>query len=187
MTYSLPKKISVDGVDYPIRNDCDYRIILDVLDALEDEELCEEDRLYCALYVLIGEAVNYITDVVSAVEQMMMIINVGSTKSSGQKQPKLMDWKHDFGEIAPAVSKYLGYDVRDEDSFTHWWTFVGGYKEIGDCSFSNIVSIRKKRMKGKKLEDWEREFCQNYPDLINLPSNISAEDQEWLEELWEGE
>lgn len=187
MMYSLPKVITVDGNKHPIRNECDYRIILDVLEALDDEELAEEDRLYCALYILIGNAVNDIEDVVSAVEQMLTIINVGKPKTSGSKQPKLMDWQHDFGEIAPAISKYLGYDVRDEARWTHWWTFVGGYKEVGDCSFSAIVAIRKKRIKGKKLEDWEREFCQNHPDLINLPSRLSSSDREWLEELEEGE
>ena len=73
-----------------------------------------------------------------------------------------MDWEHDFQNIAPPVSRVLGYDVRTPNKYTHWWTFLGGYMEIGETTFSNVVSIRSKMAKGKKLEQYEKEFCNNY-------------------------
>ena len=42
--------------------------------------------------------------------------------------------------------------------YLHWWTFLGAYMEIGESLFSQILSVRMKKAKGKKLEDWEREF-----------------------------
>jgi hypothetical protein len=91
-----------------------------------------------------------------------------------------MNWQHDFAQIAPPISRTLGYDPRTPDKFTHWWTFIGAYKEIGECTFSNVISIRNKRMKGKKLEKWEEEFYRENRKMIDLPYNLSPEDENFL-------
>ena len=37
--WSLPISVEIDGTEYAIRNKCDYRVVLDVISALNDEEL----------------------------------------------------------------------------------------------------------------------------------------------------
>lgn len=50
----------------------------------------------------------------------------------------------------------------------HWWTFFGLYMEIGESTFSTVVSIRDKKRKGKKLEKWEQEYYKNNKSIVDL-------------------
>ena len=56
--------------------------------------------------------------------------------------------------------------------------------EIGECSFSNIVSIRSKKQKGKKLDKWEEEFYREHKKEIDLPRKLTKEEMEWLDSDW---
>lgn len=56
--------------------------------------------------------------------------------------------------------------------------FLGAYMEIGESLFSQILSVRMKKAKGKKLEDWEREFYKENKTLIDLDVKYSEEELE---------
>ena len=184
MMWSLPISVEIKGKEYAIRNKCDYRVVLDVISALNDEELEMEYRIECALFIFY-EDLTGLEDIQTAITEMMKIINLGEeTTEEEQNKPQLMDWEHDFKQIAPPISRVLGYSVRDEKKYTHWYDFVGAYMEIGDCTFSNIISIRNKRMKGKKLETWEQDFYKENKKIIDLPHKITDEEQEWLDSDW---
>ena len=55
--------------------------------------------------------------------------------------------------------------------------------EIGDCLFSQIVNIRQKKAKHKKLEKWEKEFLNANKDLITLQKKISVEQKKEMDNL----
>ena len=111
---------------------------------------------------------------------MFRIISYDDIGESDRQKPVLMDWEKDFRQIAPPVSRILGYDVRSPGKYTHWWTFVGGYMEIGECTFSTIVTIRSKKQKGQKLEKWEEAFYRENRNQINLPQKLTKEEEEFL-------
>ena len=178
--------VEIGGVDYKITNDCDYRMVLDVICALNDKELSESDRIKIALYIFY-EDLTGCDDMETALKEMYKIISYGEEdggQNSDESKPRMMDWKHDFPQIAPPVSRVLGYDVRTPDKYTHWYTFLGGYMEIGECTFQNVISIRTKRMKGKKLDDWERDFYKENKKMVDLPQNLTDEEKEWLDSEW---
>ena len=63
---------------------------------------------------------------------------------------------------------------------------MGAYLEIGgECVFSQVVSMRQKIAKGKKLEKYEREWLRQNRDIVNLPQKYTAEDEEILKK-WIG-
>lgn len=71
--------------------------------------------------------------------------------------------------------------------YMHWWTFLGAYMEIADGLFSQVLYIRQKKAKGKKLEKWEMEFYKNNKKLIDLKQTVrkrSAEEEAALNELF---
>lgn len=176
--WSLPISVEIDGKEYAIRNKCDYRVVLDCIIALNDTELEARNRVMCALYIFY-EDLSGCMDIDLAIKEMIKIINLGEEEKEGQTpKPKLMDWEHDFPQIAPPISRVLGYSVRDPQKWTHYYDFVGAYMEIGECVFSTIVSIRVKKNKHKKLEKWEEEFCREHPELIALPQKYSQEEEE---------
>ena len=70
-------------VEYAIRNKCDYRVILDIISALNDEELEMEQRVECALFQFYGndeldtveKVLTSLNDIQIAIVEMMKIIN----------------------------------------------------------------------------------------------------------------
>ena len=88
--------VTIDGTEYAIRNKCDYRVVLDVISALNDEELEMEYRIECALFIFY-EDLTGLKDIQTAITEMMKIINLGEeVKEEQQHKPQLMDWEHDF-------------------------------------------------------------------------------------------
>lgn len=177
--YDLPVCVEIDGGMYKIRENCDYRIVLQCINALNDEDLPEDQRVQCAI-VIFYEDYDKIKDLQTAADEMFRIISYNAPADSDSQRPQLMDWDKDFPQIAPPVSRILGYDVRMPGKYTHWWTFLGGYMEIGECTFATIVSIRAKKLKGKKLERWEEEFYREHYDQVHLPQKFTKEEQEFL-------
>lgn len=184
MIWDLPIAVEINGKGHPIRNKCDYRVVLDVICALNDNELTDEEKVKCALFIFY-EDVSQIDDFGTAIKEMLRIINGGEEQEENHEQkPQLMDWEHDFPQLAPPISRVLGYDVRTPDKFTHWYSFLGGYQEIGECAFATLVSIRSKRAKGKKLEKWEQEFYQEHRKMVDLPKKLTQEEQDFLNSDW---
>jgi hypothetical protein len=179
MMWSLPLSVEIDGRDYKIRNKCDYRMVLDVINALNDEELEKVYRIQCALQIFYEDLAG-LTNYEKAIDEMLKIINNGEENKGSDNSPQLMDWEYDFKLIAPPISKVLGYSVRDPEKHTHWYDFVGAYMEIDESVWSTVIAIRIKKQKGKKLEKWEEEFCREHPDWISLPQKFTQEEEEFF-------
>ena len=75
----------------------------------------------------------------------------------------------------PAVNKVAGKELRAE-KYMHWWTFLGYFMEVEDGLFSQVLSIRQKKARHKKLEKWEKEFEKENLDLVKLPA-VQSEEQ----------
>lgn len=184
MDRDLPYYVEIDGEKHPIRNNCDFRVVLDVISALNDEEYDMPLRLEIALCIFYEDS-SKIKNGEKALMEMMRIINLGEESKQRKDDSKpIMDWNHDYNRVIPPINKVLGYETRQPDRLTHWWTFVGAYYEIGDCSFAQIVSIRSKKNKGKKLEKYEEEFYRANREAIDLPRRLSEEEKAWLSDDW---
>jgi hypothetical protein len=179
MMWDLPLSVEIDGKQYNIRNKCDYRMVLDVIKALNDEELEKIHRIQCALEIFY-EDLKGLTNYEKAINEMLKIINNGEENISNDNPPQLMDWEYDFKLIAPPINKVLGYSVRDPEKTTHWYDFVGAYMEIDECVWSTVISIRLKKQKHKKLEKWEEDFCKEHPDWVNLPVKFTKEEEQFF-------
>ena len=62
---------------------------------------------------------------------------------------------------------------------------MGAFYGIGDGLFAQVVNIRSKRAKGKKLSDQERDFARENAHLIKIRAPESAEDKAEKERLLE--
>lgn len=91
-----------------------------------------------------------------------------------------MNWEHDFPMLVSPINKSLGFEIRSVE-YLHWWTFIGGYMEIGECQFSTVVGIRKKLRRGVALDKWEREFYEANRSKVDFKSNLTKEERDWLD------
>ena len=79
MIWDLPIDVEINGIKHSIRNRCDYRVVLDVICALNDNELTDEEKVKCALCIFY-EDVSKIDDFETAIKKMFIIINNGESE-----------------------------------------------------------------------------------------------------------
>lgn len=187
--WSFPTSLNIGGVDYAIRTD--YRVILDLLMALNDPELTDLNNKISAymqsrviLEIMFPDCDNIPQEhIQEALDKVAEFIDMGVGDDS--KKPKTMDWEQDAPIIIPAINKVLNREIRAE-KYMHWWTFLGAYMEIGEGLFSNVIHIRQKKAKGKKLEKWEQDFYKENKSLIDFQhkEKRSSEEKEMLRDYF---
>jgi hypothetical protein len=181
--WSLPTSTTINGTEYAIRSD--FRAVLDMLVVLEDAELTDNERGSLAMQIFYPEFEEMpVSDYEDAAEFLRYFV-AGGEQGIQQPSQKLADWEQDFPIIISPVNRVLGFEARAAE-YLHWWTFLAAYAEIGDCYFAQVVSIRKKKLEGKKLEKWEREFYRRNRAQIDMKSKVTDADIEFLKELEKG-
>lgn len=188
MTWDLPKAVEIDGKEYKITNECDYRVVLDVIKVFKDNDLSDAEKVFCGLSIFYEDK-EVLKDAKignEALKQMMIIINNGEEQTEEDNSPPIMDWEHDFNMLAPQINKVLGIEIRNPDKYLHWYTFVGGYYGIEpeNNPWATIIGIRNKLRSGKKLEKWEEKFYRENKKRVDLPLNLTSEESEWLDSDW---
>ena len=186
--FDLPKSVEICGEQIPIRYD--FRSVLDILCAVNDPELSEEEKTWVALSIFYPN-IEEIGDFEEAVKQLLLFINGGEEDISQSKDPQLVDWEKDAPRIIPAVNKVLGYETRaveyDRENNTggvHWYTFLGAYMEIGDCLFAQVVRIRDKLRRHKNLEKEEREWYRKNRNLVDVKKKLTDEEDAFLQSVF---
>lgn len=182
--WELPQTLLVGGKEWKIRTD--FRAVLDILLSFSDPEYEDDEKwLICLdiLYPDFGMGSGSLPPGLhqEAAEQAVKFIDAGIT-DDGRPRPTLMDWEQDAPLIIPAVNRILGKEVRSVP-YMHWWTFLGAYMEIGDSTFSQVLNIRQKKSKHKKLEKWEQEYYRENKALIDLKKKYSEKEKEEQERL----
>lgn len=186
--YTLPTTVTINENEYKINSD--FRNILRIFQCLQDPDLLESEKLYCALNLFYDndfdnakELFNYLVDIETALNEMMLFINCGESeiKQSNNQKP-LYDWEQDYNIIVAPINRILGVDVRGLP-YLHWWTFFSAFMEIGECTFSTFVSIRDKLNRGKKLEKYEEKILKDNRDKIILKKKYDTTTQDLLDEV----
>lgn len=178
MTYTLPTSVEINGQEYEVRSD--FRAILDILEAINDVELDDQERAAVVLDIFYpGFEDMPSDDYEGAIAKCMWFINCGQENDTGKKPKKLVDWQQDFPVIVAPVNRVMGTEVRLLD-YLHWWTFIGAYQEIGDCLFAQIVGIRQKLASGKSLDKSEREFYRNNRNLVDLKQRYTDAEVDFI-------
>lgn len=183
MIGALPETLTAGGVEYPIRTD--YRNVLQIFEAFQDQEMTQEERWIVATYLLfedfccdddVIQGVEDGFDMDEAVKQILWFISAGRPERNISELP-LYNWKQDEQVIFSAINKVASTETRELD-YLHWWTFLGYFNEIGEGTFSFVVGIRNKLNHGEKLEKHEKEFVNRNKDIVILKPVLTKEEQE---------
>lgn len=151
--WRLPETIELGGEEYEIRTD--FRVILDILKAMADPELSDQEKSQVMLEILYWDPeeipIEYLNE---ALEKGKEFIDCGIT-GEGKSKVQLMDWEQDSPIIAPAVNKNIGKDIRSLE-YMHWWTFLGAYMEMrtGCSARCSIFARRKPKERNWKNGRW---------------------------------
>ena len=182
--YDLPTSIDAGGQVLHIRNDGDWRMVIDVNIALTDPELTDQEKAIAVLTIFYDCNIEGIKDIQAAIDGAMQFISVGEDDTRKPNRPKLIDWQEDAGIIISGINGVLGKEVRAE-RYMHWWTFIAAYMAIGDSVLATVVSIRDKIARGKKLEKHEKEFRRDNPHYFGTNKREAAANNALLLDLIE--
>ena len=192
--FELPTYVIVDNKKLNIRNNGDYRMVLDCFVALEDSELAPNERVLASLMIFYDD-INSVEDLslvfgddaTNAEKEMFKFFNCGQENPGAATNYKLVDWNQDAPLIASAINNVANMEVRALP-YLHWWTFMGYYQAIGDSAFTTIVSIRNKIKTGKSLEKYEKEFKKNNPHYFVWDSKSPDEKNmdDYVRNMWNG-
>ena len=184
MTWDLPTSVDIDGKAYKIRSD--YRAILDICTALTDPELSEQERGYVVLALFYPDF-----DTIppkpkcleQAIERCFWFIRLGEEEPKKQQTATLVSWEQDFQYIVAPINRVAGHEIR-ADKYMHWWTFVGYYNEIGgDCTFAQIVRIRDKLSRHKKLDKDEQKWYRENRQLVDIKRTYTEAEHSLLMQM----
>ena len=160
--------------------------MLDVIAALNDVNLSEQSKAAAALIIFYPEY-EEITDHEAALKEIMRFLNCGDygeeTRSGALK---LIDWEQDFPLIVAPINRIMRGEIRALERL-HWRTFLSAFYEIGECALAQIVEIRRKRQKGKKLEKWEQEYYRQNKSSIDFKTRLKDEEASAIDGIMNGE
>lgn len=151
----LPTSLEVNGKEYEIRTD--YRDILRIFSALNDEELSDRDKYYVLMATIYIDGASIPPeDSVAAYEAAISFMECFIRDDT--PSPRTINWEKDEQLLFPAINKVAGYEVRSVP-YLHWWTFLGFFQGIDrDDTWGYVLMLRQKKARGKKLEKHEKEF-----------------------------
>lgn len=183
MNFGLPRTLEVNGREEPIR--WEYTAVLDAISALNDAELRNEEKLYCFLTIIYENFEQFERDDYEpAFRAAMDFVNNG-VEEERRTNIKMVDFEQDYRLMIPAINRVAGKEIRDCDDI-HWWTFLGYFMEIGECTYGTVLTIRSKKSDGKKLEKWEQEFYDKNKRIVDIKPKMTEEEKEmesWLNEF----
>lgn len=181
--WDLPTAAVIGGISYEINTD--YRDVLDIIRRLSDPMANARTATYVCLALFYNgfESMPQ-KDYEEAAAYLMEFINCGEVESNTRPHPKTIDWEQDRSLIVADVNKVAGCEVRALP-YLHWWTFISYFNGIGDGQLSVVVSIREKLRKGKKLDEWERDFYRQNKTKIDFKRVYTSTEDEILNE-WLG-
>ena len=190
MGYGLPKSVEINGEEYEIRYD--FRVILDIFEALNDIDLNDQERALAVLQMFYVDF-DGLEDYDAALKACFQFLNGGKENQNTKKEPQLVNWESDFSLVAAPVNRGLGYEIRaveydveNNSGGVHWYTFLSAYMEIGDCLFAQVINIREKKAKGKSLNKTDKEFYRKNRDMVDIKIHYTETEKDVLKQ-WTGE
>ena len=175
MSFGLPKSLMVNGKEFAIR--WEYTAVLDIISAMNDPELEDNEKAYVCLFILYEDFDRLEKeDYEEAFKQAKWFMDNG-VENRKTANVKMVDFEQDANLLFPAVNRVAGREIRAEEDI-HWWTFLGWFMEMGECTYSTVLSIRNKKAKGKTLEKWEREFYIENKGLCDIQPRLTEAEKE---------
>lgn len=170
----FPTKIKLD--DEILSINTDFRNCLKIILAFEDENLTTEEKYYIMLMRLYGKIPNNQEE---AIKKAILFLDCGEDKSlKNEDKPRLYSFSKDAKYIYSAIEmSSLGIDLENVE-YLHWWKFYYKFFDIKEgTTFSNIISLRDKRNKGKLTKEEKKVFIDSKEILDLEYSNEPSEEE----------
>ncbi len=168
LTNSLPTKIKIKDEIFEINYD--YKTIINILNAFEDNELTKEEKLYILLKNLYKEDIpsDYIEE---AILKGIKFIDCGNAEHKQVSKKRIYSFTQDANYIFSGINFTHHIDIEKEHQM-HWWKFMSLFMDMSpDCTFGELVYYRTRKAEGTLTKDEKKQY-QKIKDIVELKDNI---------------
>ncbi len=165
---------------YLIRTD--YRIGIQISQALADEELNPYERLEIAFNLLFG---NGPPDYKTAYEALQWFMRCGADSTERSEDQEESDgiayysFEYDASRLYSGFRRMYGIDIDREHM--HWFRFVAMMADLGECAFTQVVGYRSADTSG--MDKKTRAAYNKMKRRFALPQPESEDEKEFMEKL----
>lgn len=188
-----PIYAEIDGKKYAIRNKGFWFDIYRCICALNDDELSEDDKWYCAFRIFfpcrdelteeelkeLPEDILFGDDIENfdaALKYISWFVDCGETtnddipKKNSSKTGVEISFFQDMDLLVNSLNNSKDRDIRL--TYEHWWTFVGdcqSHKPTG--LYKSVLETRYKLQHHEKLDEFDRKFLADNRNRVILHKN----------------
>lgn len=176
LTSELPTKIRINNNIYNINYD--YRNIISILIAFEDNELTNEEKMYIMLKKLYQKEILE-DDIKEAIQKGIKFIDCGKDYLPNKVNTRVYSFEKDANYIYTGINSTHHIDI-DEKPKLHWWKFVNFFMDMSDkCMFSELVYYRTRKAEGKLTKEEKSQYMKikNLVDLEEVKIQSEARKQ----------
>lgn len=155
---------------YLIRTD--FRIGIQISEALNDVNLAEPEKMMTAMRLLYGAGAP--SDLKLASEGLHWFMSAGqpSDDNAPDGKPPTFDFEQDNRFIYSAFRARYGIDLTRER--LHWFAFLAMLSDLGGCSLSDIIGIRGADL--SQLSDSQRKHYAELQAKYRIKQQMSDGD-----------
>lgn len=155
---------------YLIRTD--FRIGIQISEALNDVNLAEPEKMMTAMRLLYGAGAP--SDLKLASEGLHWFMSAGqpSDDNAPDGKPPAFDFEQDNRFIYSAFRARFGIDLTRERM--HWFAFLAMLSDLGGCSLSDIIGIRGTDL--SQLSDSQRKHYAELQAKYRIKEQLSDGD-----------
>ena len=185
LTDSLPTKILIKNKVFHIN--CDYRTVIKIILAFEDEELTPNEKSYIMLKLLYKEDIpdDYLEE---AIKKAIKFIDLGQEIKETEPVQRVFSYKKDGNYIFSGINQTHHIDLESMPNL-HWWKFMALFMDMGtECTFNELIYYRKRKIEGKLTKEEKKKY-REIKDLVSLEETkkINTAKQKFLDELRGGD
>lgn len=181
LTSSLPTKIKVNENVYDINYD--YRTIINIILAFEDNELTNEEKVYIMLNNLYKDEILE-EDMEEAIIKAIKFIDCGKDYSNNNVSDRVYSFNKDASYIFTGINSTHHIDI-DEKPDLHWWKFVVFFMDMSsECMFGELIYYRTRKLEGKLTKEEKKQY-EKIKNLVDLETvHVQSEERkEFFEEF----
>lgn len=158
--------------------DTDFQTGIQIIQALENEELSQQEQIGVALSLLFittdenGEPLD-LPDAQTAVDCLTWFLSAWNhDKHGGEDKEKVTDYDIDQWRIYSAFRQHYGINLNTDA--LHFWEFMALLTTLPECAYTRVVDIRSKKLDGKMSKE-ERNTYVKLKAIYELKQTKAAE------------
>lgn len=176
----LMDKLPTEYKGFPINSD--FRVGIQMFQALNDKELTERERIETALSLLFSDMEN-IPDFNTAMDGMHYFLSGWMTDKveKNKHDVKITDYDIDQWRIYTAFRSQYGINLNKEN--LHFWEFMAMLSTLDDCAYTRVIDIRTRKIDNKMDPEAKKALkeAKNRYRLDEDWDEITPEEQEMID------